>query len=71
MEVEAKNVINSTLKDLHKVLLPPFYIKLGLITQFVKAAPPDDNTFKYLCSLFHTLFEAKLKGVSTGPSENC
>lgn len=63
-----KNVINTTLVPPEKVLLPPLHIKLGLIKQFVKSLPRDGDCFRYLCSKFPKLSEAKLKeGVFTGP----
>lgn len=63
-----KNIINTTLIPPEKVLLPPLHIKLGLIKQFVKSLPRDGNCFRYLCSKFPKLSEAKLKeGVFTGP----
>ena len=50
------------------MLLPPLHIKLGLIKQFVKSLPRDGDCFRYLCSKFPKLSEAKLKeGVFTGP----
>lgn len=63
-----KNVINTTLVPPEKVLLPPLHIKLGLMKQFVKSLQKDGNCFRYLCSKFPKLSEAKLKeGVFTGP----
>lgn len=63
-----KNVINTTLVPPEKVLLPPLHIKLGLIKQFVKSLQKDGDCFRYICSKFPKLSEAKLKeGVFTGP----
>lgn len=63
-----KNVINTTLVPPEKVLLPPLHIKLGLMKQFVKSLQKDGDCFKYLCTKFPKLSEAKLKeGVFTGP----
>lgn len=63
-----KNVINTTLVPPEKVLLPPLHIKLGLIKQFVKSLQKDGDCFRYICSTFPKLSEAKLKeGVFTGP----
>lgn len=63
-----KNVINTTLVPPEKVLLPPLHIKLGLMKQFIKSLPKDGDCFRYLCSKFPKLSEAKLKeGVFTGP----
>lgn len=51
-----------------KVLLPPLHIKLGSMKQFVKSLQKDGDCFKYLCTKFPKLSEAKLKeGVFTGP----
>jgi hypothetical protein len=36
-----KNVVRDSLIDPKKVLLPPLYIKLGLMKQFVKALPKE------------------------------
>lgn len=63
-----KNVINTTLVPPEKILLPPLHIKLGLMKQFVKSLSKDGECFRYLCSKFPKLSEAKLKeGVFTGP----
>ncbi|GBL92566.1 hypothetical protein AVEN_123753-1 [Araneus ventricosus] len=62
-----KNVINTTLVQPEKVLLPPLHIKLGIMKQFIKSLPKDGECFGYLCSKFPKLSEAKLKeGVFTG-----
>ncbi|GBM06427.1 hypothetical protein AVEN_266373-1 [Araneus ventricosus] len=62
------NVVNTTLVPPEKVLLPPLPIKLGLMKQFIKSLPKDGECFRYLCSKFPKLSEAKLKeGVFTGP----
>jgi hypothetical protein len=49
-----------------KVLLPPLQIKMGLTDQFVEDLQSDGNCFKYLCSTFPGLSEAKLKGIFVG-----
>jgi hypothetical protein len=50
-----------------KALLPPLHTKLDL-KQFVKALQRDGNCFKYLCSKFPGLSDAKLKeGIFVGP----
>ncbi|GBM05658.1 hypothetical protein AVEN_190017-1 [Araneus ventricosus] len=62
-----ENVINTTLVPPEKVLLPPLHIKLGLTKQFIKSLPKYGECFRYLCSKFPKLSEAKLKeGVFTG-----
>ena len=56
-----KNILNDTLVDPKKILLPPLHIKLGLMKQFVKALPKDGDCFTYLCSKFPHFSEARLK----------
>jgi hypothetical protein len=46
-----------------EVLLPHLHIKLSLMKQSVKALQIDRNCFKYLCSKFPGLSEAKHKDV--------
>lgn len=63
-----KNVLHESLVPRDKVLLPPLHIKLGLIKQFIKSLPKDGECFRYLCTKFPRLSEAKLKeGVFVGP----
>jgi hypothetical protein len=57
----AKNIAWESLVDPQKVLLPLIHIKLGLMKQFVKALQRDRNCFKYRCSKFPDLSEAKHK----------
>lgn len=64
----SKNVLHASLVDPEKILLPPLHIKLGLMKQYVKALDKNGNCFKYLCSKFPFLSEAKLKeGIFVGP----
>ncbi|GBM45014.1 hypothetical protein AVEN_211808-1 [Araneus ventricosus] len=57
-----------TRTNLAQVLLPPLYEKLGLTKQFIIPQPKYGEFFRYLCSKFPKLPEAKLKeGVVTGP----
>ena len=42
-------------------MLPPLYIKLGLMKQFVKALDKNGGCFKYLCRFFPGLSLEKLK----------
>ncbi|GBL74389.1 hypothetical protein AVEN_235356-1 [Araneus ventricosus] len=59
--------MNTTVVPPEKVLLPPLHVKLGLMKQFIKSLPEDGECFKYLCSKFPKLSEAKLKdGAVTG-----
>ena len=68
LKVREKNVDFEYLVDPKKVLLSPLHIKLGMIKQFVKTLPKDDETFKYLSNKFPRLSEVKLKeGVFVGP----
>ncbi|GBM26149.1 hypothetical protein AVEN_233445-1 [Araneus ventricosus] len=58
-----KNVINTNLVPPEKILLPTLHIKLGLMKQFMKSLPKDGECFRYLCSKFPELSEAKVKEV--------
>lgn len=57
------------LVDKNKVLLPHFfYIKLGIMKQFVNALDKNETCFRYLLQKFPFLFESKVKdGVLDGP----
>jgi hypothetical protein len=62
-----KSVVCDPLIDPKKVLLQPLHIKLGLMKQFVKALPKEEECFKYLCKKFPGLSDAKLKeGIFVG-----
>lgn len=62
------NVENAPLVNPSKVILPPLHIKLGLMTNFVKALKVDGKAFAYLKALFPRKSEAKLKkGIFVGP----
>ena len=64
----SKNIKHNALVDSKRVLLPPLHIKLGLMKQFVKAIDKNGECFKYICSKFPKLSDAKLKeGVFVGP----
>ena len=66
--VGEKNVKNIALNNPKKVLLPPLYIRIGLIKQFVKAWYKDGAALKYLQNLFPKLSGAKVKGgIFIGP----
>ena len=56
------NVIRKPLTSREKVLLPPFYIKLGLVKQDVKALDFEGEVFQEIRSMFLRLSEAKIKG---------
>ncbi|GBM42516.1 hypothetical protein AVEN_80027-1 [Araneus ventricosus] len=63
-----ENVINTALIPPEKVLLLLLHIKLGLMKQFIKSLFKDGECFRYQCSKFPKLSEAKMKeGVFTGP----
>ncbi|GAB0099934.1 uncharacterized protein DMENIID0001_158370 [Sergentomyia squamirostris] len=50
------------------ILIPPLHLKLGLMTQFVKAVGTESECYKYLQEAFPDRTEAKLKeGIFTGP----
>ena len=55
LKVGEKNDHFESLVDPKKVLLPPLHIKLGIMKQFVKTLPKDEETFKYLSSKFPRL----------------
>lgn len=63
-----KNVVHENLVAKEDILLPPLHIKLGIMTQFVKALPKDGDTYLYLSEIFPGLSEAKIKaGIFNGP----
>ena len=57
------NVLNSSLTEKSKILLPPMHIKLGLAKQFVKALKPTSRAFRHIRQMFPSISEAKLKEV--------
>ena len=62
------NVVNSSLIERRKILLPPLHIKLGLAKQFVKALKPTGRAFRHIRQMFPSLSEAKIKGdIFVGP----
>ena len=63
-----KNIQHTPLVNPNKVLMPPLYIKIGLMNNFVKAmAKQNSNGFKFLCKKFPKLGQAKLKeGIFVG-----
>ena len=66
-----KNVKYTPLVEASKILFPPLHIKLGLMKNFVKAMNQDGAAFKYICTKFHVLSQAKLKeGIFVGPQIN-
>ena len=68
LERGCRNVINDRLGEPSKVLLPPLYIKLGLMKQFVKALNKKGQCFQYIMSQFPQLFDANSnEGIFDGP----
>lgn len=50
------------------IIPPPLHIKLGLMSQFVKALPKDNKSFKYIKQKFPKLSDAKVEGgIFVGP----
>ena len=47
--------------DSDKILLPPLQSKVGLIKQFTKALDKHGKCFEYMCVVFPSLTEEKLK----------
>ena len=65
---DCHNVLNSSLNERSKILLPPLHIKLGLAKQFVKALKPTSRTFRHIRQMFPSISEAKVKGgIFVGP----
>ena len=63
-----KNILHPSLVPQSKLLLPPLYIKLGLMKQFVKALDRDKDCFNYICNQFPAITTEKITaGVFTGP----
>lgn len=63
-----RNILHTALVNPQNILIPPLHIKLGIMKQFVKALPKNEETFKYLKTKFPALSDAKIKeGVFVGP----
>ena len=56
------NVLNSSIIERSKTLLPPLHIKLGLAKQFVKVLKPTSRAFCHITQMFLSLTEPKVKG---------
>ena len=66
--VSDKNIINELLVNRDHIVLPPLYMKLGLMKQFVKALDKDGNCFNYIAKIFPGFSIEKLKaGIFDGP----
>ena len=61
MIVGEKHIIHQLLVATKKIILPPFYIKLGLTKKFLKALNKDRICFQYLCSTFLGMIMEKIK----------
>ena len=62
------NVLNSSLIERSKILLPSLHIKLGLAKQFVKALKSTSRAFRHIRQMFPSISEAKVKGgIFVGP----
>lgn len=59
-QIGAMNVVRNRLIEPLKMLLPPLHIKLGLVTNYIKALNKNEMAFKYLSVLFPKLSKAKL-----------
>ncbi|UYV69114.1 hypothetical protein LAZ67_6002483 [Cordylochernes scorpioides] len=63
-----KNIANLPLIDSENIYLPPLYIKLGLMKNFVKAMDRNASGFAYLKQKFSSISEAKIKeSIFVGP----
>lgn len=62
------NVTHNPIVSRDKIVFPPLHIKLGLMTQFVKALNPDNESVRHLLHTFPALSYDKIKaGVFNGP----
>ena len=61
-KVGSNNVLHENLVDTERILLPPLYIELGLMKQFVKALNTEGTCFKYIQLKFSNLTDANIKG---------
>ena len=63
-----KNIINEPLGNRDRIILPPLYIKLGVMKQFVKALDKDGDCFNDIAKTFPGMSMEKLKtGIFDGP----
>lgn len=54
------SVKEKPLVDMIKVLLPPLYIKLGMMKNFVKAMDKNGAACQHLCTLFPAVSSTKI-----------
>lgn len=65
---EGENVQHLQLPESSKLLLSPLHIKLGLMTNFIRAMDQAAPAFRYLAKKFARMSAAKIKeGVFVGP----
>lgn len=68
LEPGSPNVLQTPLVDVSKILIPPLHLKLGLMTQFVKALDKSGACYAYIAQKMPTLSDAKLEaGIFDGP----
>ncbi|GFU78354.1 uncharacterized protein TNCV_528971 [Trichonephila clavipes] len=68
LKVGTKNVINTPLVSRDRIILPPLYIKLGIMKQFGKALDKSGESFNFLSRKFPGLSIEKLKAsIFDGP----
>jgi len=66
--LRTKNIAHQPLVDPRKVLLPPLYIKLGLMNNSVKTLDRNGTAFSFMCEKFPRHSVEKIKaGVFIGP----
>jgi len=66
--VGENNVINESLVDCDRILLPPLHIKLGVMEQFVKVQDKNGDCFRYIHNRFlATSYENVKAGIFDGP----
>jgi len=66
--VGENNVINESLVDRDRILLPPLHIILGVMKQFVKVLDKNGDCFRYIHDRFlATSYEKVKTGIFDGP----
>ena len=70
MAVGQKNIVDESLVDREKILLPALHIILGIINQYVKALDKDGGCFQYICNKFPGLsYKKATAGIFDGPHQ--
>ena len=68
MTANEANIVDEPFVPKDKIIIPPLYIQLGLMKQFVKALPVDGCYYNYICNFFPGMSNEKLKaGVFNRP----